>query len=579
MRSILRQPVCPCAGVTCAIVIAACAASRAEAQHLTADQLLLVYNGREPASRELAEHYARTRGVAADRLFAVSVAAGAEEIARDAFERDLREPIKRHIEENGLEERVRCLVTFYGLPIRVGPLTSPPISAETRSAVEKQLEKTMEALEAAIGELNKIGGIGADVPANKAGLSDDRDVRMIQRYVAARFQTVERIQKLTDPAEQAPASQQLTAVIGRVEGVGSLVAQLQPAGGNAAAERQIGAAREQVRQVRVRVRAVLARGLDDPGRPEAYALIRQVDGLIGLLAMLKHDLDAASTDETHAAVDSELMLLAWPAYAKHRWIPNTLNWRLRVDPLTRARLPVVFWEEPVFLVSRLDGPSPGVVRRMIDDAPRAEREGLRGTVYLDSRGLEDGDEGLAVYDANLRELGRLLLEHTTLKVVRDDRPEVFRRATCPDAMLYCGWYSLRKYVDAFEFVPGAVAWHIASFEAISLKGRRERGWCKSLLEDGAAATLGPVAEPYLQSFPLPRDFFGLLLTGKLTLVECYAATAHFNSWMNMLLGDPLYRPFAKNPSLDIEKVYPAPLIPPSFRTDAAATQPASVPGP
>ncbi|HEX2475025.1 MAG TPA: hypothetical protein VHK01_09770, partial [Lacipirellulaceae bacterium] len=34
-----------------------------------------------------------------------------------------------------------------------------------------------------------------------------------------------------------------------------------------------------------------------------------------------------------------------------------------------------------------------------------------------------------------------------------------------------------------------------------------------------------------------------LLNGELTLVECFARTNPFNSWMMTLIGDPLYRPF------------------------------------
>jgi uncharacterized protein (TIGR03790 family) len=131
-------------------------------------------------------------------------------------------------------------------------------------------------------------------------------------------------------------------------------------------------------------------------------------------------------------------------------------------------------------------------------------------------------------------------------------------------MLYCGWYSLRQYVDAFDFVPGAVGFHAASFEAVSLKREGEQGWCKRMLEDGAAATFGAVAEPFLHSFPKPRDFFGLLLTGRFTLAECFTYTNKYNSWMIMLLGDPLYRPFARRPYLRLEQVYPPGDIPAVF---------------
>jgi hypothetical protein len=132
-------------------------------------------------------------------------------------------------------------------------------------------------------------------------------------------------------------------------------------------------------------------------------------------------------------------------------------------------------------------------------------------------------------------------------------------------MLYCGWYSLRRYVDAFTFSPGAVGFHLASFEAISLRGRRERGWVKGLLDHGVAVTLGPVAEPYLQSFPPPKEFFGLLLTGRCTLAETYAYTTTFLSWMQMPIGDPLYRPFADHPHLALSDVFSPVQIPAAFQ--------------
>lgn len=120
--------------------------------------------------------------------------------------------------------------------------------------------------------------------------------------------------------------------------------------------------------------------------------------------------------------------------------------------------------------------------------------------------------------------------------------KLFAPDSCPQTAIYCGWYSVRKYVDAFEFVDGAVGYHIASFEAVNLRDPSTGQWCASLLADGITATLGPVAEPYLHAFPKPREFFGQLYEGK-CLVEAYYHTKPFNSWQLLLVGDPLYRPF------------------------------------
>ena len=42
-----------------------------------------------------------------------------------------------------------------------------------------------------------------------------------------------------------------------------------------------------------------------------------------------------------------------------------------------------------------------------------------------------------------------------------------------------------RYVDAFDFVRGAVAVHIASFELRSLRDADKPRWCGELLKDGA----------------------------------------------------------------------------------------------
>jgi hypothetical protein len=81
-------------------------------------------------------------------------------------------------------------------------------------------------------------------------------------------------------------------------------------------------------------------------------------------------------------------------------------------------------------------------------------------------------------------------------------------------------------------------------------------WCKRMLEEGVAATLGPVTEPYLFSFPLPDLFFPLLMTGKATLLEVYFLTVPQVSWMQILIGDPLYQPFKNNPAIRPQKIKP-----------------------
>jgi hypothetical protein len=87
--------------------------------------------------------------------------------------------------------------------------------------------------------------------------------------------------------------------------------------------------------------------------------------------------------------------------------------------------------------------------------------------------------------------------------------------------------------------------------------------------------VGPVAEPYLHSFPPADEFFPLLLTGKLTLAEVYWKSNPMTSWMNTCIGDPLYKPYAVKPVLTVEDL-PAQLqkaVDPQAASPAATTLP------
>ena len=77
-----------------------------------------------------------------------------------------------------------------------------------------------------------------------------------------------------------------------------------------------------------------------------------------------------------------------------------------------------------------------------------------------------------------------------------------------------------------------------------------------MIQNGVSATVGAVNEPLLGAFPLPDEFFPLLLTGKYTVAECYWRTVPMASWRLTLICDPLYNPFKNNPRVDAAKLPP-----------------------
>jgi uncharacterized protein (TIGR03790 family) len=291
------------------------------------------------------------------------------------------------------------------------------------------------------------------------------------------------------------------------------------------------------------------RGILPTAAKKTAADIRLANGLLGELKFWYAVQQLYGKPQTMASVDSELTLILSGPYQKAGWLPNPFHIELdRIPFIHEVRTKTV-------MVGRLDGPTPAIARRLVDDALEVERTGLTGTFYIDARGISSKAAvgNYAWFDEHLLRLADLVTKYSDMKMVLDKQPAVFPPGSCPDAALYCGWYSLRQYVPAFQWQKGAVGYHVASYEASTLKQSGSNVWCKRMLEEGVAATVGPVTEPFLFSFPLPDQFFPLLMTGKLTLLEVYFRTVPQVSWMQTLIGDPLYCPFKKNPAIRLSR--------------------------
>jgi uncharacterized protein (TIGR03790 family) len=296
-----------------------------------------------------------------------------------------------------------------------------------------------------------------------------------------------------------------------------------------------------------------------------YRWAERLFGLRGVLELASAEVDLLNTAYADASLDSELTLLWWDREL------TPVAWRQPNPMFAGVETPRL----PILLISRLDAPTAELAKGLVDKALFAEREGLRGIVYFDARGLapKNPTDTYGHYDQSLRDAADFVRRETDYRVVLDDREQTFAKpGDAPDTALYIGWYKLRAYEDAFSFTPGAIGYHMASAEAISVHDRRERGWCKNALERGIAATLGSVGEPYLDAFPEPAEFVKLLLSGRYALVEAYALTSRYVGWRMALFGDPLYTPFRgrgrASPSAS-DRLPPAPSDRPTIEPIAA----------
>ncbi len=384
---------------------------------LEPNEILVIANKDIAASGQIARYYCEKRNVPVKNILSLSLGATLNDtISRDNYEKLLAGPICKRLLVVYLPGQIRCLLTTYGVPIKVGP----------RGVLAGMEGKLKELKELAEQEKTKLDQLKKD------GHADSQDYQEISRR----------------------------------------------------------------------------------------------------LEQMQMEIDHISGRETNASVDSELSMVLFGPYELYRWQPNMLkNDVLGLDFRT-------------LMVSRLDGPDYTKVKGLIDKAIAAEKTGLVGIAYIDSRGIAHKKDLFGFFDQSLLDLAMFLRLRTEMPVKEEQTEKLFEPNSCPQTAIYCGWYSLKKYVDAFDFVDGAVGFHISSWEAIDLRDPNSSQWCPAMLRDGITATLGAVAEPYLQAFPAPRAFFGELFDGR-CLVEAYYRTNPFNSWQMVLIGDPLYRPFKK----------------------------------
>jgi uncharacterized protein (TIGR03790 family) len=242
---------------------------------------------------------------------------------------------------------------------------------------------------------------------------------------------------------------------------------------------------------------------------------------------------AAAVAVNHAAVDSELSLLVQSGTPVVGFVPN---------PVYRQRSTTGILADSIVRVARLDGPTPTAVRGLIDSALAGERQGLAGRAYIDIGGPSPlGDKWL---DTVARQIAAAGFEtdvdragSTLVPLARFDAPA-----------LYFGWYAGAANgpftVPGFRFPPGAIAVHIHSYSAQTLRTDKQF-WCGPLVAAGAAATLGNVYEPYLEATHNLDLFVEALLRGETFGTAAYYAQPAL-SWQTVALGDPLYRPFARS---------------------------------
>lgn len=540
-----------------AILVGALAPGPWNLAALVPEEIVIIALRGSPESREVAEHYAAARGVPREQIYSMDAKPGPS-LPRETWERKVRPALRNWLAARKLAAKIRCLVTCYDVPLKLGrrDADAPP-AADRREYLQYEKANRVALLIEMIEKLDRLAAEPGEEAADGAEPLPPPDAKaqaLAPRLDRAMAKAQARINPSKNLPEGKAAAIELEKLYGEASGLSGFVRTLVNRPELAQANPELARRAEflggKVQGLQTGLAAI--ENLPDTVErdQQLLALLRQGSGVLGTVFWIEAELYLLEQNETESSLDSELALLYWPPYPLLRWQPNLLNYNFDNTNDQKNR--------PTLMVSRLEAPTVALTKAMIDASIKTEETGLEGTFYLDARGhaFQGGKGSTGDYDESIRNLAKLVKERTKIPVVLDNEEALFQPGSCPDAALYCGWYSLARYVDAFQWKPGAVAYHIASSEAETLRAPNSQVWCKRMLEQGVCATLGPTFEPYLHAFPRPEEFFFVLLSGRYTLVETYYRTLPFNSWALTLVGDPLYMPFKKNPQFEGQDLTP-----------------------
>jgi len=540
---------------------------------LTPEDILIVYNLSLPASKEVALYYQSKRNVPKENLIGLELDDSESITYADYLKKmvpGIKTAVKRFYEQRSIppqkpDIKVQpVLLLVYGTPLYIEETDK----SSDHQVLKKLIEFKIKEYERLVAQLNaRLEFLVQKLPPEKEKVTPpDEDAQTDSELKNSANEPLQRLAKLIENTLKRMAEAeisrnnpglyiQISSVIIRLTGIEPAVKTI---------KKQLAAEKETPPE-RVFNEPLLKwdtifkwewaqstfQGVLPSNAMERATLSRMTNGIAGELKYWKNlQTVYKPVDWSLAAVDSELSLILRSPHQRVGWLPNPFfnyynNWSY-----------IKFLRKATIMVARLDASTPELAKRLVDDAIEIEKKGLKGVFYIDARGLSSDDkktEGkdYGRFDRYLVNLHDVVKKYGSMPVVINDLPELFQDGDCPDAALYCGWYSLAEYVDAFKWQKGAVGFHIASGEAKTLKKAKSNVWCKRMIEDGVAATLGPVREPYLASFPRPDIFFPLLMTGKAPLLEVYYRTLPHLSWRQILIGDPLYTPFKNKPAIDL----------------------------
>ena len=510
-------------GIMLCGILAVCRISFAD---MAPEHLVLVVNGKSPASLAIANEYVRLRAVPDSNIVVLDGITNVEQLSVDEFRQQILAPVLTAIQQRGLQS-VRCIVYSADFPTAIHvagdakgvslPQVLTPVASIngltflypwTMSKNPQYLDLNINAY------ARRFGTVSSDTPWSPAETTLYGEAMRTLQLQSPRSRSA--------PVPEIPPVDALLPVNGRAlsDAIDSLV---------------------QLKQAHPRSADLLY---------NLACAFATVDRTSDALSVLKSAVEAGWFDHRHAARDPDLNSLHGSADFQEL-LNQMKSTKLRVMPTRGFRSdagwqgngdPVEGAAAPRYLLSTVLGVTAGrgnTVAEVITQLQRsaaADATHPKGTIYF----VKNGDVrsttrewGFASAVEQLKDLG--------VEAVIEDGILPQKKSSVAGAMI--GIADFNWTSSGSTILPGAIVEHLTSFGGVMTKGAGQTPLTE-FLRHGAAGASGTVTEPYAIQAKFPNPFIHVHYASGVTLAESFYLSVT-GPYQLLVVGDPLCNPWRR----------------------------------
>ena len=310
---------------------------------LEPEEIAIIAVRRSPRSRELARFYAERREVPTSQICLIDVEPGVN-LDRNEWNRRVRPAIRRWIGANDLQGKLRCLVTTWDVPLKIGRESA--VSEDRKLFLKGMRKVQFDRLNDVIGQVREV--LTSETVENER-LEEETAIAEVANKLQSEFKSAGgRISTEQNRTKATRENQKLSQLFVRTTGVTGLVKQLSNPKQNLNADQA-----KQLQQLQGRLAGLQEGLLAMTTLPESVSRDEQIlgvlllsGGILKCITWIDQQLKLLQKNETYASFDSELSLIYWPAYPLSRWVSNFEHHRFDGREVRNLR--------PVLMVSRCE---------------------------------------------------------------------------------------------------------------------------------------------------------------------------------------------------------------------------------